>query len=313
RPRADPRCDIVRCVVEAVREVEREPHDDHDDEQWRSHAPELSVLHNDCFEHIRRVLAGVHGLLEALVDVLPTDALERVRTRQEQTRDAVAEDPIAHVLELAYLDEDSPRVLEAFEQRDSVGELPCRAPNQERLLACLQADLADAVVDDLPSRLVDMVADVVEGAGEPIHVVAVERRHEGPVEQVDELVREPVALVFEVLYPAGEVGSPFWKAIEQLDKSLGNRDDILGRPVVEVEELTLLRYQRQAQGDGCLSRPPTRGARRLVHASRGWTRGTSAADPGPPSAARLSRRRHAGSANALSRSRSSPTTPPRQQ
>ena len=93
-----------------------------------------------------------------------------------------------------------PRVLEALEQRDGVGELPRRAPNDLRLLACLQADLADAVGDDPPRRLVDVVADVVERAREPVHVVAVERRHEVAVEEVDELVGEPVALVLELLH-----------------------------------------------------------------------------------------------------------------
>jgi glyoxylase-like metal-dependent hydrolase (beta-lactamase superfamily II) len=97
---ADPRRDIVGGVVEAVCEVEGEGTHDHDDEERRAHSLDLPVLHDDRLEHVRRVFARVHGLLKALVDVLPPDHRERVSLRQEEGRDAVVEDPIAHVLEL---------------------------------------------------------------------------------------------------------------------------------------------------------------------------------------------------------------------
>jgi hypothetical protein len=43
-----------------------------------------------------------------------------------------------------------------------------------------------------------VVADVVEHGREAVHVVAVERGHEGVVEEVDDLVGEPVPLVLGV-------------------------------------------------------------------------------------------------------------------
>ena len=203
---ADPGRHVVRGVVEAVREVERERDCDHEDEQRCPH--ELRVYRfftTIASSTSAAYLAGVHGLLEALVDVLPADHLERVDARHEEARDAVVQDPVAHVLELAQLGQMRPRVLEALEQRDRVRELPRRAPDDLRLLPCLQADLADAVGDDPSRRLVDVVADVVERPCEPVHVVAVERRHERAVEEVDELVRQPVALVLELLHVAREV------------------------------------------------------------------------------------------------------------
>src|SRR5579862_7685454 len=100
--------------------------------------PGLPVLHDDRLEHVGRVAAGVHGLFEALVDVLPADHLEWVGARHEEARDAVVKDAVANVLELPQLAQMSPRVLEALEQRDRVGELPRRAPNDLRLLASLQ-------------------------------------------------------------------------------------------------------------------------------------------------------------------------------
>ena len=73
-----------------------------------------------------------------------------------------------------------------------------------RLRARLWADLADPVAQDVPRRLVDVVADVVERARELVHVVTVERRHERAVEQRDDLVGEPVAMVLELLDVAAQ-------------------------------------------------------------------------------------------------------------
>ncbi len=136
----------------------------------------------------------------------------------EEARDAVVQDPVAHVLELPQLVQMRSRVLEALQQRDRVGELAGGAPDDLRLLARLQADLAHAVRDDPPGRLVDVVADVVERAGEAVHVVPVERRDEGAVEEIDELVRQAVALVLELLHVPHEVVRAVGKAVEQLDE-----------------------------------------------------------------------------------------------
>jgi hypothetical protein len=68
RPRPDPRRDVVRRVVEAVREVERQR--DRDNEDEKDHVVSASaVLDDDRLEHVRGGFAGVHGFLEALVDV----------------------------------------------------------------------------------------------------------------------------------------------------------------------------------------------------------------------------------------------------
>ena len=121
------------------------------------------------------------------------------------------------------------------------------------LLGRLAADLTDAVARDLLGGVVDVVADVVEHAGEPVHVVAVERRHEGAVEQVDDLVRDPVALVLELLdLPRMGVGAA-GKSLEQLDQSLRDRHGVRGGAVVELEELALLRDEAEAcHGPGYL-------------------------------------------------------------
>jgi ATP-dependent Lon protease len=63
------------------------------------------------------------------------DHLERIGARHEEARDAVVQDPVAHVLELAQLGQVRTRVLEALEQCDGVGELFRGALDRLRLLA----------------------------------------------------------------------------------------------------------------------------------------------------------------------------------
>src|SRR5881398_2717645 len=158
-----------------------------------------AVLDQDGLEDVGGVLAGIHRLLELLVDVLPADHVEGVVARAEELGDGLVIQPVALVLELAQLDQLALRVAKALEPLDRVLELRRRARDQLALRSCSRPDLRDPVADYVARRLVDVVADVVERAGQPVHVVAVERRHERPVQQVDHLVCEAIALVLELL------------------------------------------------------------------------------------------------------------------
>ena len=131
-------------------------------------------------------------------------------------------------------------VLEAVELADGLVELQRRAQDHCACrLAC--GDHLDAEEEDAVRRLIDVVADVVERAGKPVHVVAVERGHERPVEEIDDLVRQPVAVVLTILHLADQLAPVLGKAIEQLDKQTSRVDGVRGRAVVEAEELLLRR------------------------------------------------------------------------
>ena len=106
--------------MEAVREVEEERRDDDDDQQNDDHC--LPVLDEDGLEDVRRVLAGVDGVLEPLVDVLPPDDGDRVSFGMEQLGHAVANEPVAFVLELLELLELQRGVVEPVEALDSLVE-----------------------------------------------------------------------------------------------------------------------------------------------------------------------------------------------
>ena len=88
------------------------------------------------------------------------------------------------------------RVLEAVEWHDGFSELDRRASDHDRLGLRLFRDRGHTVEADVVSRLVDVVAHVVESTGKAVNVVAVERRDKRSVEEVDDVLREAVALVF---------------------------------------------------------------------------------------------------------------------
>src|SRR2546429_85632 len=133
-----------------------------------------TVLDEDRFEDVGGVLTRIDCFLELLVDVLPADERDRIGSSAEETRDGSARKAVALILELAQLDQLPLRILEALEPADRLGELLRRAVDDGRLLPRLAAHLLHAVPDDLLRRVVDVVADVVEHAGKPEHIVAIE-------------------------------------------------------------------------------------------------------------------------------------------
>ena len=110
-----------------------------------------------------------------------------------------------------------------------------------------RSDLPDAVADDVPRRLVHVVADVVERAGETVHVVAVERRHESAVEEVDHLVCQAVTLVLAVLDLLHQAAAVLGKALEELYEQPRDLDRVRGCLRVQREELPLLGGQPDAR------------------------------------------------------------------
>src|SRR5919198_1231437 len=200
-----------------------------------------AVLYDDRFEDVGRVLAGVDGLLERLVDVLPADDRDRVVGSAEELRHRLPVQPVAFVLELAELHQLAARVLETLEPRDGLLQLGRGPQDHVPLGLGRRADLLDAVADDVPRGLVDVVADVVQGPGQPVHVVAVERGDEGAVQQADDVVREAVALVLELLDVADPLRRSVRRLSQQVDELPGDRDRVRRGLIEEVEELIALR------------------------------------------------------------------------
>ena len=160
----------------------------------------------------------------------------------EQLGDRVAQQPVAFVLQLPQGEELLGGILEALEQLDRFMQ-PRRGPvDHVGLLPRLRRDLLDLVGVDVVGCLVDVVAHVVDHGDQAVHVVAVERRDERPVQEVDHLARQPVALVLGFanrVQPLG-AGRP---VVEQLDQEARDLPRVRRSLDEEREELALLRHQ----------------------------------------------------------------------
>src|ERR671936_828966 len=209
----------------------------------------LPVLDQDRLEDVGCVLARVDGFLELLVDVLPADHDERILLRREQLGDRGAVQAVPLVFEVAQLVQLAARVLETFEPVDGVVEFFGAAKDDVRLFLRLRPDLLDAVTGDVACRLVDVVADVVDRAREVVDVVAVERRDERAVEQIDELARDTVSLVLEVLDLAQEIAVRR-KLVDEATQELRDPDGVRRRVREEAEELTVLWDERDPRHEG---------------------------------------------------------------
>src|SRR5438270_509994 len=110
------------------------------------------------------------------------------------------------------------RVLEALQPLDRGVEVPRRLVYHPRLLDRLLGNALDAIGAEVVRRFVDVIADIVDRTRKPVHVVAVERRHEGPVEQIDHLVGELVALVLALLDLRDQAAVLGREPVQQLDE-----------------------------------------------------------------------------------------------
>ncbi len=172
----------------------------------------------------------------------------------ERKSSAIAsrEQPVALVLELAQRSELVRGVLEALEPLHRLVQARRGAVDHLGLLVRLERDLAHLVGVDVVGSLVDVVADVVEHRRELVHVVAIERRHERAVQQVDHLARQPVALVLE-LADVGQLALGVRPILEQLDEQPRDVARVGGGLGEQVEEAALLRGQAERHRRGSSS------------------------------------------------------------
>src|SRR3954447_17225858 len=198
-----------------------------------------AVLDDDALDDVHRGLRGVDRGLEALEDVLPPDHHHRVDPPLEQRREALAQDPVALVLQLVDLHRVLVDLLQRAQPGDRARDRPGRLVQDTGHPLRLLHRRLDAVEPEEVRDLLDEVHDVVQAGGERDDVLAVERRDERLVQPLDDVVRDPVALLLahdDVARQLSVVGPLVEHALEQL----GGADAVVPGLLEEVEELALL-------------------------------------------------------------------------
>ena len=196
RARGDRRRDGVGGVVEAVREVERERRrddDPEDDVRVQLTQVFLIVMPSRMFgDALRRV----DRVLEPLEDVLPADHQHRVDPRLEQRGERLAHDPVALVLVAVDLDREVVDVLEAAQPRDRLRR-PAGRRGAGSVACCWAWTIGASIRYSAKKSATSSIQSTMSSSagGERVDVLAVDRRDERLVEALDDVVRDPVALL----------------------------------------------------------------------------------------------------------------------
>src|SRR3954447_22276409 len=206
----------------------------------------LAVLDHHALEDVGRSLRGVDGLLEAFEDVLPADHDQRGDPVHEQRRERLPHLAVAFVLQPGDLDREMADVAEGAQPWDRVVHLAAGLVEDPRQLLRLVHGRLDAVELEVVRDLLDVVDDVVERRGEVEDVLALDRGHERRVEALDDVVRDPVALLLADHDLAGEL-TVVGPAVENVLEDLAGLHDVAARLLEQVEELTLARREETGQ------------------------------------------------------------------
>src|SRR6187397_2585584 len=153
------------------------------------------VLYHDALEYLGRGLGRVDRVLQHREHVLPADHDHRVDAVGEERGDGVARDPVTLVLESVDLDPVAVEALQLAQVLEPFGKLLAGAHQHLGQRLRLRHRRFDLVQAEQVSGFLGEVDDVVHPRRQPVDVLAVERRHEGRVEPLDDVVSDPVALL----------------------------------------------------------------------------------------------------------------------
>src|SRR6478609_5230956 len=217
------------------------------------------LLDRDALDDVGNLLERVGGVLEAVDDGLDLDQVDRVGRVVEEGRHHLAVERIGLVLETVDLDPVALEVLHRAQARHGVGGHLGHAGEDLELLREALGDLTHAVQHDEVCGLLDVVHAVVEGRGEVVDVLAVERRDERAVHLVDELVRRVVRGVLQLLETVGHQLPLRRLDLEESSQLPGRLDEELGSGGEEIEKTRVLGGEAKTHGDAPVDRGLVRG------------------------------------------------------
>src|SRR6266568_324181 len=209
---------------------------------------ELGILHPDPFQCVVNVLGAVGGILEVLVDLSPADPLDEAVDIIDAL-ELLHECPVEHIVGLVLEPLDVDRTVEqviplppVFQVWHSAGDECCLVTDNAGQQTGVLGWLIDAVEPDSSNCLLDGIDEVIEPTSQVSDVFTVERRDEGAVECVEDLVSDLVTPLFEVPHPPG-LTFDLAVVVEQVAQGLCDFRGVLGGLVEVVEKTLVLREE----------------------------------------------------------------------
>src|SRR5829696_2645431 len=198
----------------------------------------LGVLDDDAFEDVRHMLRGVDRLLQALEDVLPTDHNHGVDPIVEQGCDGFADDAVPVVLEAVDLNGVVSDDLEPAQPGHRLCDLAPRGVQNPSEVLGLRHRRLDLVEPEVVGNLLGVVHDVVERGRQRVDVLTVNRRDEHLIEPLDDVVRDPVAVLLADQDLPRELVA-LGVLLEQFLEQPGRAQDVPAGLLKQVEELSV--------------------------------------------------------------------------
>src|SRR6266403_2637966 len=214
------------------------------------------VLQDDALDHIRDVFTLVNGGFNHFKNLFPLDDLNGVFFFLKELGDQGAADPVAFILQAIDFDDVLQGLVGRFHGVDGAGKLNRGGGKDFDELYRARTHEVDAIEDEAAGGGVDQVDDVVHGAAEFVHVLAVEGGDEGLIEFAENLVGDFVTLVLDGLHSLDLLGDAS-VVLQHAGKSIGAADDVFGLFAEEDEEIPIARHEA-LQESGHVTRSPLR-------------------------------------------------------
>src|SRR5208337_220566 len=203
---------------------------------------ESGVLQDDALDDIGDVFALINSGFDDLEDFLPLDDLNRVLFFFKELSDEGPADAVAFVFKAVDFDDTVKRLVRRLHGVDGRGKFDSGRGEDFGEFDGAGTDRVHAVKDEAAGGGVNQVDDVVHGAAEFVHVLAVERSDKGLVELAKDLVRELVALVLDGLDTLDLLGDT-GVMLQHLGEGLSAGDDVFCLLLKEDEKIPIARHE----------------------------------------------------------------------
>src|SRR5919202_1916687 len=202
----------------------------------RKMARSLGIFQHHILQRVAHILTLVKGPLHQVVEPVPLDHLERrVRIRSKEIGERVVVQIVGLGLQPVHLGHVGAEPFEGLQLADSGHQLVDGAPEERTCFQEVGAGLLDAVEHEHDGNLVDLVEHRIDDAAQHNQIFTLKGRDERAVEQGEDLARNAITLVFDLVHALGlplEIAIVAQHGTQDVDAGLA-RGDILPKQVKE--------------------------------------------------------------------------------
>src|SRR5919199_3512874 len=202
----------------------------------RKMARSLGIFQHHILQRVAHILTLVKGPLHQVVEPVPLDHLERrVRIRSKEIGERVVVQIVGLGLQPVHFGHVGSNPFEGLQLADSGHQLVDGATEERACFQEVGAGLLDAIEHEHVGHLVNLVEHRINNAPQHNQVFTFKGRDERAVEQAEDVARNAIAFVFDLVHALGlplEIAIVTQHGAQDVDAGLA-RGDILPKQVKE--------------------------------------------------------------------------------